>query len=229
MYSIPLKKLHTLLGEGMKSIINKQLLITFIPAISMLLLIVLVSTVNGVNMTWVTRDITAIADIHPLSGILSTLSILLWCITAAVTLFAAFILRHFKQRKYFKFLLSSSLLSTYLMMDDAFLIHEVLAHEYFAIDEKMVIFSLGIAVLIYLFSFKKTILETQYGVLILAFAFLTISVLTDGILDPWFWSLGHWEYLIEDGAKWLGIACWCSYYVHTSYVYVIHAHQERTL
>ena len=111
------------------------------------------------------------------------------------------------------------------MIDDALLIHEVLAPTYLGIDEKMVLLTLGIAVLIFLTTFKKVILETRYNVLIMAFVFLTLSVLTDGILDPWFWSLGHWEYLIEDGAKWLGIASWCSYFVHTSYLFVISAHK----
>ncbi|MGI6386716.1 MAG: hypothetical protein ACOX2W_06175 [Desulfomonilia bacterium] len=28
--------------------------------------------------------------------------------------------------------------------------------------------------------------------------------------------IGHWEYFLEDGAKLLGIACWCSYIAGTS-------------
>lgn len=205
--------------------ITRQLLITFIPAILILLTVAMVSIVSQINITTFIRDVTAIANIHPLSGILSTLGILLWCVAASVTLFTAFILRHYEQAKSFKFIFSSSLLSTYLMLDDAFLFHEQLAFKYFGIDEKVVLFTLGIAVLAYLVSFRKIILKTNYIVLILAFGFLTVSVLTDGILDPWFWSLGHWEYFIEDGAKWLGIASWCSYYVQTSYLFVVKAHK----
>ena len=29
------------------------------------------------------------------------------------------------------------------------------------------------------------------------------------------------EYILEDGAKWLGIASWCSYYLHTTYQFII--------
>jgi hypothetical protein len=185
----------------------------------------MVSILFQISITSFTRDVTAIANIHPLSGILSTLGILLWCVAASVTLFTAFILRHYEQVKSFKFIFSSSLLSTYLMLDDAFLFHEGLAFRYFAIDEKVVLLTLGIAVLAYLVLFRQIILKTKYSVLLLAFVFLTISVLTDGILDPWFWSLGHWEYFIEDGFKWLGIVSWCSYYVQTSYLFVINAHR----
>ena len=206
-------------------IITRQLLITLVPAILILIAVAIVSILSQISIPTLTRDVTAIANIHPLSGILSTLSILLWCVTASITLFAALILHHFKQTKTFKFLFSSSLLSTYLMLDDAFLFHEVLAFKYFGIDEKIIILTLGVAVFSYLVSFRQIILKTNYSMLLLALGFLTISVLTDGILDPWFWSLGHWEYFIEDGAKWLGIASWCSYYVQTSYIFVIKGHK----
>jgi hypothetical protein len=213
------------LGEILKLIITRQLLITLVPAILILIAVAIVSILSQISIPTLTRDVTAIANIHPLSGILSTLSILLWCVTASITLFSALILHHFKQSKTFNFLFCSSLLSTYLMLDDAFLFHEVLAFKYFGIDEKIVLLILGIAVFSYLVSFRQVILKTNYSILLLALGFLTISVLTDGILDPWFWSLGHWEYFIEDGAKWLGIASWCSYYVHTSYLFVIKAHR----
>ncbi|WP_309498079.1 hypothetical protein [Sulfurovum sp.] len=201
--------------------IKRQLLITLLPAILVLITVAIVSVVFKISIPSFTRDVTAIANIHPLSGILSTLGILLWCIAASVTLFTAFIFHYWGQSKVFKFLFSSSLLSTYLMLDDAFLFHEGLASIYFGIDEKIILLALGVTVLAYLVSFRKTILKTNYSVLLLAFGFLTLSCLTDGILDPWFWSLGDWEYFIEDGAKWMGIVSWCSYYVQTSYLFII--------
>ena len=209
----------------MNILITRQLLIALVPGILILITVAMVSVLSQINITLFVRDVTAIANIHPLSGVLSTLGILLWCVAASVTLFTALILHYYEQTKSFNFLFSSSLLSTYLMFDDAFLFHEELAFKYFGIDEKIVLLALGIAVFSYLVSFRQIILKTKYSVLLLAFLFLSISVLTDGILDPWFWSLGHWEYFIEDAAKWLGIASWCSYYVHTSYLFVIKAHR----
>lgn len=209
----------------MNAKVRQYLKITLLPAALVLLVIGVVSAINEVSMASVTRDVTAIANIHPLTGILSTLSILLWSVAASITLFTAFILRHSGDSKIFTFLLSSSLLTAYMMFDDALLFHEALIPQYLGIDEKIVLLTLGVAVLTYLFSFKKIILETNYFVLTMAFVFLSLSVLTDGILDPWFWSLGHWEYLIEDGAKWLGIASWCSYFTHTSFHFLISAHE----
>ena len=91
----------------MNSKVRQYLITTLLPAALVLLVIGIVGAINEVSMLSVTRDVTAIANIHPLSGILSTLSILMWCVAASITLFAAFILRHFGDSKIFKFLLSS--------------------------------------------------------------------------------------------------------------------------
>jgi hypothetical protein len=85
------------------------------------------------------------------------------------------------------------------------------------VDEKLVYAALGIAVSAYLIAFWRVILQTHFAVLLLALGFLGSAVVMDALLEPWLRRLGHWEYFVEDGAKWLGIAAWCSYYVRTSY------------
>jgi len=194
-------------------------------AVLMLIAIVLVSAVFQLTIDNFTRDISTIAQINPFSGILSNLGIFLWCIAASTCFFAAILLRDIKQAKYCSFLFSSALLSAYLMLDDAFLLHEDFVPKYFGINEKVVFVILGIAVLLYLKSFMSVIVKTKYGTLLLAFAFLSLSVVIDGILEPWLVRLGHWEYLIEDGAKWLGIVSWCIYYVNTSFLFVVRAYE----
>jgi len=211
--------------EMMNLNIARQLLVAYGLAILMLTAIAVVSLAFQISIPTFTRDVAAIANIHPFSGILSNLGIFLWCISASTCFFAAMILRDIKQAKYFSFLFSSALLSAYLMLDDAFLFHEFLFSKYFGINEKVVFVILGITVLVYLKFFMHVILKTKYGTLILAFAFLSLSVFIDGILEPWLWRLGHWEFFIEDGAKWLGIVSWCIYYVKTSFRFVVHAYE----
>lgn len=201
----------------MKTVSARQLLITFIPSISFLVAVALVSILFQVSMPALTGDVTAIAKIHPLSGILSNLGVLLWCAAASICVFAAVTLRNVKPSDTFWFLLSSALLSAYLLFDDFFLFHEELAFRYLGLNQKVVYAALGIAVSAYIIAFRRVILRTNFGVLLLALGFLATSVATDAILEPWLWRLGHWEYFFEDGAKWLGIASWCSYYVHTSH------------
>lgn len=203
--------------------IARQLVITLVPAILMLMAVVMVSMFSQINIGSLTRDVAAIADIHPLTGALSTLGFFLWCAAASSSLFAAMVLQRLNQTKTFWFLFCSALLSTYLMMDDAFLFHEALVSRYLGINETVFLAVLGFFVLAYLAKFKKIILTTRYGVLLLGLGFLFFSVAFDVSLQLRLWRLGDWQYFIEDGTKWLGIASWCSYYVHTSYLLVINA------
>jgi hypothetical protein len=83
------------------------------------------------------------------------------------------------------------------------------------LDEKIVYAVLGVTVTIYLVAFRRVILRTDYVFLLLALVFLSSSVVID-IFQRWMWRLGQWEFFFEDGGKWLGIACWCSYYVQTA-------------
>ena len=204
-------------GFAMKTVSPRQLLITFIPSISFLVVMAVVSVLFQVSMPAMTGDVTALAKIHPLSGILSNLGVLLWCAAASICVFAAMVLRNVEPRETFWFLFSSALLSAYLLFDDFFLFHEELAFRYLGLNQKVVYAALGIAVCAYIIAFRRVLLRTKFGVLLLALGFLAASVVMDAILEPWLLRLGHWEYFFEDGAKWLGIASWCSYYVHTSY------------
>lgn len=201
----------------MRTTSTRQLLITFTPSLFTLLIMAAAIVLFQVSIPTITRDVAAIANIHPLSGVLSNLGILLWCVAASICGFAAIVLRNVDSSDAFWFLLSSSLLSGYLLLDDFFMFHEVLAPRYLGLSEEFVFAALGITVSAYLFVFRWFILKTNFGVLVLALGFLATSAATDVVLGPWLWRLGHWTFFFEDGAKWLGIASWCSYYVQTSY------------
>lgn len=201
----------------MLSVTPRQVLTTFVPAISMLAVIAVISLAYNISMPLITRDVTAIGKIHPLSGFLSSMGIFLWCVAASICCFAAIVLHATRQKKTFWFLLCSSLLSAYLMFDDAFLFHESLASTYFGLDEKIIILTLAVMVFTYLVMFRDVILTTNYSILVMALGFLSFSVVVDIVLGSRFLHLGEWEFFVEDGLKWLGIASWCSYYTHTSY------------
>lgn len=200
----------------MKRTSTSQLLFTFVPSSLILAAVAAAALLIGVNMPDMTKDVAAIAKIHPLAGVLSSLGILLWCATASICLFAAMSLRNSARDDGFRFLLFSALLSAYLLCDDLFQIHETLAPRYLGLSEKAVYAALGTAAAAYFIAFRWVILRTHYGILLLALSFLAGSVLIDTLLEPYLWRLGQWAYFFEDGAKWLGIASWCSYFSHTS-------------
>lgn len=202
----------------------RQLIITLVAAIAVLAMVAAASVLTGVSITNFTQDVTAIAGIHPLSGFLSNFGILLWCSTASVLAFVAATTRTRVATKDFLFLLASALVSAYLLFDDLFLFHEHLASQYFGISEKYIIAVLGMLGAAYLIVFNKIIFRTRFSFLISAVVFLTLSIVVDQVTFPWVWRLGNWwEFFVEDGLKWLGIACWFSYYVITAQQFLLEA------
>lgn len=195
---------------------DRCLYATFFAAALVLAAIAAVSAIFNIPMSEFTRDVTIIAGIHPLSGALSSLGILLWCAAASICMFSAIALRSVVSSDVHRFLLFSALLSMYLLFDDLFMFHETLAPNVLGLDQRVVIFFLGLAVSSYLIVFRSVILRTNYVFFLLALGMLTLSVAIDAIPRQWMSGLGHWVYLIEDGTKWIGISCWCGYYSHTS-------------
>ena len=211
----------------MKKQFIRQLLITGIPSILILIGVALASITLDINLGLLTRDPTSIGKINPLSGILSNFGIILWCSAATVCFFAAIAIRNTESKDCFWFLFFSGLLSAYLLFDDFFQFHEILAGDHVGISEKFTYMALGTSVLIYLFIFRRNIWETNFFFLLMSFIFLAGSVATD-LCQSWLMSrIGHWQFFIEEGTKWLGISCWCSYYVQTSYRLVTGAFLTR--
>ena len=201
--------------------IRSQLFITLIPAFVVLFLVIAVSVAIKLDFSAFTRDTASIAGIHPLAGFLSNLGILLWSASFFISLFTALALHNSLTKNDFQFLITSAFISGYLLFDDLFMFHEFLAPEYLGVNENVVLFILVLAVVAYLFVHKREILKTDLRMLILALTLLAFSVFVDAAYSrlPNI-QLGQWKYLMEDGLKWLGIVCWCSYHVQTAHQFI---------
>lgn len=178
-----------------------------------LAIVAAVSVHFGVKIPDMTRDVAAIANIHPLSGFLSSFGILLWWASASIWFFAAGIHRVRQSSELYGFAISAALLSTYLAIDDLFQFHELLAPTYLGVPEGAVYGVLGLAMASYLLVYRRLLLRPDGLLLLLALGFLAGSVVIDGVLERWMWRIGHWTYFVEDGMKWLGVVSWCSYCV----------------
>jgi hypothetical protein len=200
----------------MKTVSARQQIVSFLISAGALGLIAFLVVRYQVSLPMVTRDVTAIAGLHPLAGALSSFGILLWCAAAVACAFAAMVLRGAGRAEEARFLAASAVLSVYLMFDDLFGLHEDLAARYLGIDEDIVFVVLGIGVAAYLFVFRRIILTTSLDVLVAAVVFLAASVAVDAFLESSLWRLGQWNYFVEDGLKWMGIAAWACYYVFTA-------------
>ena len=208
--------------NGKANLYNRQITTPVIYLFSILLLIAIAgaSLYTQLPAERFTKDIASIAGLHPTSGILSSLGVLTWCITASICFFAALFLHKMRRYPEYSLLFNTGLLTSYLTLDDAFLIHERLAPDILRIDEKVVYAILLVFILFYLKSFWLTILRTRYSLFIASLILLGSSLILDVL--PWPEELlGGWQYLLEDGLKWLGIVSWCIYFVKTSFDYMV--------
>lgn len=196
---------------------SRHLVVTLAAATLLLLILAGASAYKDIPIGTLTRDPVQVADVHPLTGFLSNFGVLLWCASAATCLFSSVLLYHVQRTTAALFLFCSALLTLALLLDDFFLLHEYFARKYLGIQESAVHAMLGVATAAYLLGFRRMLLQTQFAALVLAVLFLTASVGADSIFQGWLHGLGRWSLLVEDGAKFMGIACWCNYYVRVSY------------
>ncbi|HPI73338.1 MAG TPA: hypothetical protein PK843_15730 [bacterium] len=176
-----------------------------------LALIAVLGLQHQVHFSRMTRDVAAIARIHPLSGFLSSLGILLWWTSATLWLFSASVYRSLHLHKLFRFAIATGSLSTYFALDDLFQLHESIAPNYLGIPEKWVFTILAMGTILYLVLCRQQLLKKNGTWMLLSVALLGASLMMDALLETQLTQLGQWSYLLEDGCKWLGIVCWCCF------------------
>lgn len=166
------------------------------------------------------RDPVLLTQAPFYAGAISNIGALVWCAAASICLFCAALSRQTtsnqptsKQpicKRWDIFLLCSGLITLMLLADDFFLLHEEVYPNYFFISEKIILLAYGVIVLLYLAVFRKTILKTNYLLILFAFAFFGISIGID------LFDINDSEviFLIEDGAKFLGIISWSAYFTN---------------
>lgn len=148
---------------------------------------------------------------RPYYGFVSTVGIMLWVATAAVCLFCAvvFALAH-RARAVVIFAATAGLLSGWLALDDAFLVHEIVLPE-LGIAQNLVLAAIVVSAVAYVVANHRIILNHDKWLLLLACGALAFSM---GV-DTLFQSLDPVLVYVEDGAKFFGIFFWASFHVTT--------------
>ena len=166
----------------------------------------------------ITRDIAAIAEIHPANGALSSLGAFLWFGCATILLFSAMTERAKSKPDDFRFLMWSAALTLYLWADDFFMIHETVpwfvssdpvTRQYIA---ALILAGLAVATMSYLWAFRQRLLSLRKSYLAIALGCLGLSLAWDQLFDIAGVELGDWGYLVEDGFKWMGIIAWLVFF-----------------
>lgn len=183
--------------------------ITIILAVSALLIgmVLAFHYAGGVPIGNLTRDPSAVLGGPFHTGILSQTGIFFWSAAAAICMFSVKIISKYPDSfKLKRFLFISGLLTMLLGLDDIFLLHESV-FPYLGIHEKVVYATYAGLVLFYLYKFYPIIITTEYILLVMALGFFALSVIFDKSSIP-----GIDPYLLEDGAKIVGIVSWMAYF-----------------
>lgn len=185
-----------------------------LPALALLVIISLNELYGGRPTSYFLRDPSSILDAPtPLVGMISSLGVLLWSATATICLFSARLLNARGTREQRHFLTGFGLLSCLLMLDDLFLLHEEIWMDTLAIPQPVTFAVYAGIVCGSLVWFRKTILASDFPMLLLALGFFGASICVDLQND----LFGDWHYLVEDGFKLLGITSWLAYFIRTAF------------
>lgn len=197
----------------------------FLPTLAFLALVSTIAKRNDISFGYLSRDAIQTlwhepnAEVSFYIGFLSNFGIIFWCFTAAILFISSKISKDLgKPKAQSRFLFFSGLLTLFMLIDDLFLLHDVIIPYYLYISEKFFYLFYGSSVLALLYLFRATILQTDYLLFLLAFAFMAGSVITDVLI-----TLGieiSDTYLFEDGLKFMGIISWFVYFTKTSYAII---------
>jgi hypothetical protein len=184
-----------------------------------LLVLFTISRVSGISLKYFTADPFSLSEPHYYNGFVSNIDILLWCtVVVSCLLTYAVIRRDRQQQKWSRFFLFSGLMSLMLMLDDLYMFHDYIMPGKLHLPQEIV-YSLYLLVLVgYLVYSGRMILKTNYWPFAVALIFFGISLGFDVVQRPVGDLIGNQsiEYLIDDGAKFLALAGWSSYFLMTS-------------
>lgn len=165
----------------------------------------------GTTIPNLTRDPNAISGYPVHTGFLSNVGVMFWAGTAAICIFSFVVLRGQGIRGDATwYLLVGGLITTVLLIDDLFMMHEAVYPRHFGTTDRDAYLAYGLMVVGYLFWFRRTVLRTNFLFLVLAFAGFAISVMLD--ITEWVDLSTDDLFLAEDGSKFFGIASWGVYF-----------------
>ncbi|GAB5535948.1 MAG: hypothetical protein Rubg2KO_21970 [Rubricoccaceae bacterium] len=199
-------------------------LLAFLPALVLLVAAVLVSVTTEVSIAQLTRDTTSYAGLPPYTGGLSMLGFWLWCAAATVCLFSASVLwAQEGTKRVAQFLVASGALTTVLLIDDAFQVHENAGRVGLSAHVVFLFYAVAAGALFGVY--RDIVRESEPVLLALAGGLFVLAVGSDVLHDLELLNIFGPDsmaiaVLLEDGLKFLGIVGWLNYYVWTCLGYL---------
>ena len=193
----------------MKDSINKALRWSLIPALLVYVASLSLSGLAGIKGQLVLRDLAQTCGTPAGVGLLSNLGYLLWLAAAAVALFTAYSGQPGVRGKQYELLACGGWFSFILCIDDMFLLHDRYIGQTFLYVVYMV-FAALIAT-----RYRRQLMASRGELFLLAVALLGASIGIDQFQRDLPFKYETVQ-LVEEGAKFLGIATWVLYWWQAS-------------
>ena len=210
---------------------RRPLVAAILPATAIVVVAAVATRILDIPIQDAMGDPLARLGAHPLLGFVSNLGILLWAAAAGACLVGALGLRHerdadrVEQRTFFA---ASAALTTLLVLDDMFQLHEDLVPSLLGRGQTFILLGYVVLVGVYLWRFRRLLATTEWALLAAAGAGFAISIGMDVLplalsylpgglgIDTESAPFEFVEHLLEDGAKLVGIALWLAFYLRTA-------------
>lgn len=147
------------------------------------------------------------------TGLVSNLGILTWTVGASAAFGGAWLCRMGGRSRAGRFLVGGGVVGTLLLLDDLFQFHSVLLPAEFRIPKVVGLTLLAAPMVVWVSRHSREIRRTHLYLLVAAAGGLAASFVVDSAYAP---LPGTGWNVIEDGAKFLGILAWSTYFVVTT-------------
>lgn len=200
--------------------LSRFLVAIYVPAVLLLVVVAVISAAKGIPVGTFTRDPVQVMGAPFYTGLISNAGILVWCAGAVMALFAGATAPRIPERREQKrFLIWSGALTLGVLLDDFFILHDQVFPDLFHVYEQVFYCLYLAAAALYVIRFRRQLFGADVVLLVLAAAFMGISV----IMDQWHMLLTIFgrmiipeNYLLEDGAKLLSQVTWMGYLARRS-------------
>ena len=165
---------------------------------------------RGIPYENLVRDPNAIANLPKYIGFISQFGIFLWFASVGICFMGYFLIRGIESvNPQSKYLLYFGIFSLILGLDDAYMLHEELAHR--GLYEEMFFGVYAVMLLVFILKFLKLFFQTHFILLILSGFCLASSIAVD--------KYDHTLFLLDDSFKVSGIIFWFVYFFRTVYTF----------
>lgn len=205
---------------------RRTLIVAAVPAALFVGLVALASRAVPFPLIQAFYDPLALVDAHPLLGFVSNLGILIWAGAAGICLVTALVVANGSEPQHaeaHRFFLASCALTTLLVLDDTYQVHERIIPTLLDRGQTFVLVGYVVVVAAYVWRFRASLLAAEWIVFALSGACFALSMSIDLVpvavsLLPGDAAIDKetigWEIarFVEDGAKLVGIVLWLAFY-----------------